>query len=184
VHRAKASDDEATGFAGWLYADLLLGLAVVFLGAGVITLRSLETTDGVGRVTRKPLVTTSTSSTVATSTTLAGEKTKRFYNKALRVTFYTQESARLRTVVDEFIAAEGLRGEPEVALVLLFGSVGDGENPEVGAKRAEALWPRLIADLPSVFSDRALLRPLNNTYLARGQFAAEIYFQYFDEGRE
>lgn len=182
--RGYSSDDEATGFAGWLYADLLLGLAVVFLGAGVITLAGLKSNDDVGRVTGKPLVTTSTSSTVPASTTVPTDKTKRFYNKALQVTFYPQEVERLKAEVEQFIVAEGLRGEPEVALVLLFGSVGQGDSPEVGAKRAESLWPRLIENLPTVFSDRALLRPLNNAYLARGQFSAEIYFQYFaDTGK-
>ena len=76
---------------------------------------------------------------------------------------------------------ESLEGEPEVALVLLFGAVGEGEKPEVGAARASDLWPRLISSMPEIFSERALMRPLNSRYLARGQYSAEIYFQYFDD---
>ena len=43
--RENAEGDESVGLSGWLYTDLMLGLAVVFLGAAVIKIPDLGKTD-------------------------------------------------------------------------------------------------------------------------------------------
>ena len=179
MDRHRSSDDDATGFAGWLYADLLLGLVIVFMGATTVLLVGSTAGDATGVVTNKPLATTTTLSN-STSTSIPSKRVKRFHKVPLEVTFFPQDTQRLKDRIDEFIESEGLAGEPEVALVLLFGRVAANENQEIGAARASKAWPKLIAALPEVFSERALMRPLNSRYLSAGQFSAEIFFQYFD----
>jgi len=55
--------DESVGLSGWLYTDLMLGLAVVFLGAAVIKLSTNDPKDNGASGS-----TTSTSSTTTTTT--------------------------------------------------------------------------------------------------------------------
>lgn len=60
--------DDATGLAGWMYTDLLLGLAVTFLGSVgfVLASRDAPPVDAEGDT---PVVATSTTTTSTTSTT-------------------------------------------------------------------------------------------------------------------
>jgi len=173
-------DDDSTGLAGWLYADLLLGLVVVFLGTVTVLLAGSSTGNGAAFVSDETRATTTVarSSTTTTTTTLPSKKVKTFYKKPLKITFNPDQVQIVRDAVRNFILAESLDGEPEVALVLLFGASSDAD-PNLGASRATRLWPLLIEALPDVFSDRALLRPLNSKYLSPSQFTAEIFFQYF-----
>ena len=55
--------DESVGLSGWLYTDLMLGLAVVFLGAAVIKLSTNDPKDNDASGS-----TTSTTSTTTTTT--------------------------------------------------------------------------------------------------------------------
>lgn len=183
MRRRRTTDEDLTGLAGWLYADLLLGLVVVFLGTVTVVLLGSSAGSGSAAITDRPLVTTTIAKTsTTTSTTLPTKKVKTFYQKALEVRFTPSQTDFIREEVKKFIEVEGLEGEPEVALVLLFGGVSENEDRNNGALRAARLWPELISSLPDIFSDRALLRPLNSKSLSPGVFSAEIFFQYFVDG--
>jgi hypothetical protein len=150
------------------------------MGATTVLLTGSTAGDAAGTVTNKPVVTTTILSKLTTTTTTPSKRVKRFHKVPLVVTFFPQETQKLVDRVGDFIKSQGLAGEPEVALVLLFGRVGANESQEIGATRASDVWPKLIASLPDVFNERALMRPLNSRYLTAGQFSAEIFFQYFD----
>lgn len=76
--RQRTGEDETVGLAGWMYTDLLLGLAVVFLGSIAFAIRASggspanEASDasatGTTEVESEPTTTTSTSSTTTTTT--------------------------------------------------------------------------------------------------------------------
>ena len=76
--RQGTGEDETVGLAGWMYTDLLLGLAVVFLGSIAFAIRASggsptdEQSEGSAtpttEVTSEPTATTSTSSTTTTTT--------------------------------------------------------------------------------------------------------------------
>lgn len=113
--RPTRGEDETVGLAGWMYTDLLLGLAVVFLGsiAFVITATGADGTDAA------PITsTTSSTSTIptTTTTTLPPEECTRLY--AVPQT----DAGRFRVTVlartgDEQLA-EQFRAEVEAQIVV------------------------------------------------------------------
>ena len=66
---ATSGEDETVGLAGWMYTDLLLGLAVVFLGSIGFVLAGRDAVAGDPEESFAPQSTVSTSSTSTTSTT-------------------------------------------------------------------------------------------------------------------
>ena len=66
---AASGEDETVGLAGWMYTDLLLGLAVVFLGSIGFVLAGRDAEVGGPGESSSPQATVSTSSTSSTTTT-------------------------------------------------------------------------------------------------------------------
>ena len=75
--RSPVGEDETVGLAGWMYTDLLLGLAVVFLGSIAFAISATGEPE-VGEAAAPTTSTTSTTSTT-TTTTLPPEECTRLY---------------------------------------------------------------------------------------------------------
>ena len=122
-------EDEAVNLSGWLYADLLLGLAVVFLGAAFIVVKAVD----------EPATATPTTTTEAPRDELeALEKDKR----VLEVQLATNSTA-----LEE---AEGQLATNSTALEEADGVIGDlGDDLEV----AEGVIGDLRDDLEFLFDD-------------------------------
>ena len=122
-------EDEAVNLSGWLYADLLLGLAVVFLGAAFIVVKAVD----------EPATATPTTTTEAPRDELeALEKDKR----VLEVQLATNSTA-----LEE---AEGVIGDLGDDLEVAGGVIGDlGDDLKV----AEGVIGDLRDDLECLFDD-------------------------------
>jgi len=74
-----AGEDETVGLAGWMYTDLLLGLAVVFLGSIAFAITATGQSPDDDGTAGPPASTTTTSSTTST-TTIPPEICDRLYS--------------------------------------------------------------------------------------------------------
>lgn len=155
--RQRANDevDDTPGLAGWLYTDLLLGLAVVFLGAVSFTAVKAE---------EEPASTTSstTSTTTSTSTTLVPPDpctllTDQEGNpNRIRLTFGLGDrlgeefDRQLNDIVRSNLLPDGTR----IGMALVFG----GGSSESSAKQlAERMAEQLTTLRPAVL-DTAVFR--------------------------
>lgn len=185
--------DESSGLAGWLYTDLLLGLAVVFLGTIGFTAMTKE--DETATVTTT--TTTSTTSTT-TTTTIAPDappfqlSCEQFYvdNEYLRDS--VSDSALnegVTRLINEEIAKRGwTRTTARVGFVLLFG--GHRDTPEddgdQGAARAARFQERLRAQVPlladvemnSSGSTRKLYEKKEYRVGGPGEYMMLVFFAY------
>lgn len=147
--------DESSGLAGWLYTDLLLGLAVVFLGTVGFTAMTKE--DETATVTTS---TTTSTTTTTTTTTIAPDappfqlSCEQFYvdNEYLRDSVSDADlTAKVTEKIEAEIANRGwTKTTARVGFVLLFGghrgSATDGADQ--GAGRAKKFQDRIQALVP------------------------------------
>jgi hypothetical protein len=111
-------EDEAVNLSGWLYADLLLGLAVVFLGAAFIVVKAVD----------EPATATPTTTTEAPRDELeALEKDKRVLEVQLATNSTALEEAegQLATNSTALEEAEGVIGDLGDDLEVAEGVIGD-----------------------------------------------------------
>ena len=120
-------EDEAVNLSGWLYADLLLGLAVVFLGAAFIVVKAVD----------EPATATPTTTTEAPRDELeALEKDKRVLEVQLATNSTALEEAegQLATNSTALEEAEGVIGDLGDDLDVAEGVIGDLRDDLEGAE--------------------------------------------------
>lgn len=173
--RPRRREDEATGLAGWLYTDLLLGLAVVFLGAITFTAAAKP----------KPIPTTTTTSTTSTTTTSAPPTTIPAVPCTLRAELYERETRiHLNTLVgddalrDQFnneinnlLFRLALPAQTRVGFALVFGA---GNTDNEGERNAKLTADRLRFLAPDRFGATPV-RPLHDASL-RGAVNIDVFF--------
>ena len=137
--RIRKSDDtdESVGLSGWLYTDLMLGLAVVFLGAIVIKIPALITNDeGETVVASTTTTTTTTTIPIKMCTSLFVPDDQRNDELVVKVhTYYEGQE-----LIDEFKTGLGvlyanLNSRPDVQA---SGFVFDVESTKIGLVLARA----------------------------------------------
>lgn len=152
--RDSSSEDDA-GLAGWLYTDLLLGLAVVFLAGTAFVVPALSSDED----EVEPVPTSSTSSTT-TTTTIPVEYCTSLYSvdgateKEQGIWVVVNKSSDSENVVQQFeeglireLSDESLaliaQGKPvfdadnaKIGLMIAYGGFG-GDQPSVGARDAQ-----------------------------------------------
>ena len=127
--------DESVGLSGWLYTDLMLGLAVVFLGAAVIKLPDLMTNDE-GETVVASTTTTTTTIPIKLCTSLFAPDDQR--NDDLLVKVHTIYEGQ--QLIDEFkfgltVLYDNLNSRPDVQE---SGFVFDVETTKIGLVLARA----------------------------------------------
>ena len=129
--------DESVGLSGWLYTDLMLGLAVVFLGAAVIKLPDvIRNDDGEVVVGTTTSTTTTTTIPIKLCTSLFAPDDER--NDDLLVMVHTNYEGQ--QLIDEFkfglmVLYANLNSRPEVQD---SGFVFDVETTKIGLVLARA----------------------------------------------
>ena len=133
--RIRNSDtaDESVGLSGWLYTDLMLGLAVVFLGAAVI---KLSTNDPKDNDASGSTSTTTTTIPIKLCTSLFAPDDQR--NDDLLVKVHTNYEGQ--QLIDEFkygltVLYDNLNSRPDVQE---SGFVFDVETTKIGLVLARA----------------------------------------------
>jgi hypothetical protein len=161
--------------AGWLFADLLLGFAIIVVAASTGGL------PGKSSSVRAPIPTTTstTSGTSVAPTTVGVEQTPHVieiegsFNAAMSAdaTVSRTELGRMVEVLRQRLVEGGLVGR-RAALVLSFGF-----HPSVGAgqRLAQRFNSRLQESMPDVFGSAAL-RFFDYRSQPAGRVRAEIYF--------
>ena len=131
--RKSGSADESVGLSGWLYTDLMLGLAVVFLGAAVI---KLSTNDPKDNDASGSTSTTTTTIPIKLCTSLFAPDDQR--NDDLLVKVHTNYEGQ--QLIDEFkygltVLYDNLNSRPDVQE---SGFVFDVETTKIGLVLARA----------------------------------------------
>jgi hypothetical protein len=125
--------DESVGLSGWLYTDLMLGLAVVFLGAAVIKLPDLMTNEEGETVVAS---TTTTTIPIKLCTSLFAPDDQRNDDLLVKV----RTSSEGQQLIDEFkygliVLYDNLNSRPDVQE---SGFVFDVETTKIGLVLARA----------------------------------------------
>lgn len=134
--RKGVDTDESVGLSGWLYTDLMLGLAVVFLGATVIKLPDVIRNDDGEVVVGTSTSTTTTTIPIKLCTSLFAPDGQR--NDDLLVEVHTNYEGQ--QLIDEFkfglmVLYANLNSRPEVRD---SGFVFDVETTKIGLVLARA----------------------------------------------
>ena len=131
--RKRGTADESVGLSGWLYTDLMLGLAVVFLGAAVIKLPDLMTNEEGETVVAS---TTTTTIPIKLCTSLFAPDDQRNDDLLVKV----RTSSEGQQLIDEFkygliVLYDNLNSRPDVQE---SGFVFDVETTKIGLVLARA----------------------------------------------
>lgn len=131
--RKSGTADESVGLSGWLYTDLMLGLAVVFLGAAVIKLPDLMTNEEGETVVAS---TTTTTIPIKLCTSLFAPDDQRNDDLLVKV----RTSSEGQQLIDEFkygliVLYDNLNSRPDVQE---SGFVFDVETTKIGLVLARA----------------------------------------------
>ena len=147
--RKRGTADESVGLSGWLYTDLMLGLAVVFLGAAVI---KLSTNDPKDNDASGSTTTTTTTIPIKLSTSLFAPDDQR--NDELLVKVHTNYEGQ--QLIDEFkygltVLYDNLNSRPdvqEIGLVLArAGSSQSGKDTSSNARETRTKLGQLLPDI-------------------------------------
>jgi hypothetical protein len=185
-------EDEASGLAGWMYTDLLLGLAVVFLGSVTLVIFAQtaigddELLDG-DEVALESTTTTSTlppeQCTILYSPSedprdgFSVSLNSRSSDEQLASDFRQRLSERLERENEEVLRPGGdatfVFDELEIGIVFVSGV---GQSSAAGTGLARDTTNRLRALFPSLFRN-TVLRPIWNTSqsLAAGTVNIEVF---------
>ena len=133
--RKSGTADESVGLSGWLYTDLMLGLAVVFLGAAVIKLPDLMTNEE-GETVVASTTTTTTTIPIKLCTSLFAPDDQRNDDLLVKV----RTSSEGQQLIDEFkygliVLYDNLNSRPDVQE---SGFVFDVETTKIGLVLARA----------------------------------------------
>lgn len=165
-------EDEASGLAGWVYTDLLLGLAVVFLGAITLVITAPAIVGGADDDTDEessPAETTTTTSTLPPEICTILYQPAAASDQGIRVDLNSavgdaQLALDFRNRLTERLDAENAQidrtqYEPFVFDELRIGIVivlGAGPDSASGARRSTETTNRLRALFPDLFEGTVL----------------------------
>lgn len=134
-----AEDSDATQLAGWVYADLLLGLMVVFLATiSFIPIDSIS------------------------NQTLAKTNTKQVdsgynYNKGLSLVYSKFDLKAIKSDIQKFITKEDLGPNSQIIFAQILGGYDPKtESPDVGRNRALIYSFKLQNDIDGTFSNSSM----------------------------
>lgn len=147
--------DDAAGLAGWLYTDLLLGLAVVFLGA--ITFTAATKPDESATPTTTPATTASstTTSTTVPPTTVPPEpcglrrETEEKVNRIRLTNAGVSDealAAEFRAKLAEKLGQRGLDPDTVVGFALVFADASSEETAKARARDVALRLQLLVQD--------------------------------------
>ena len=130
-------EDDLSGLAGWMYADLLIGLMVIFLATITfvpnINLLGLSGNSNTG----KPYFYT---------------YARVLEDKPLSILVEDSQIPRLENLISDFKAKNGIGADAKIAYVQIVGSYrADLENREVGVSRALALSQQIEQRYKGIF---------------------------------
>lgn len=179
---SEVDEQEVTGLAGWLYTDLLLGLAVVFLGAITFTVTRPASAEGDGEMGPAASSTSTTSTTTTTTlpepcTVLRPPDDTAGYRLELE-TKLTPEAllGEIQQQLTKIREANGVATDSGVAFALVFG--GGATNAD-GKRNARQFWEdRLLVDevTRDIFGT-TVPRFFHDTSLGRGQVNVDVFLQ-------
>ncbi len=132
-------EEDATGLAGWMYADLLIGLMVIFLA----TITFIPTMDGVvgNSTTGKPFFYT---------------YSRTLEDKPLTILIEDRKIPNLEQVITEFKSANQLTPDARVAFVQIVGSYNEKlETKDAAIARALELSQQLERKYGKIFSSNS-----------------------------
>lgn len=159
--RARRGEDETVGLAGWLYTDLMLGLAVVFLGTIGFTAATKPDESATPTTTTSTSVPVTTTSTIPPTTTLPQPCTLR--PEPVKEDNRIKLSGSSETSPDEFelkvvelLNARSLPADTRIGFALFFGG---GANSDQGQASASKMAATLGSKFPQRF-ESAAVRPL------------------------
>lgn len=179
---SRASDDRPTpyffGAAGWLFADLLLALAVVFLVANSVGQPPLPPTSATPTPTFTPTPSPTPSPTpIPTPTPLPQGLDRNYITVNVRVDYNllaTGDPGTIGAIQQQLLSDPRLAGKSAGLVITLGGSSG-GTN-ENGLDSATRVDDALAASAAqsSLFQD-TVYRPFFNTGASLGQIEVDVY---------
>jgi hypothetical protein len=136
ARRAKATEfEDVTHLAGWMYADLLLALMVIFLATISFVPRLSSTSQGV------------------TSSSSAQTDLGKNYKLGLALVYSSFDPARIDADVRAFKEHESLSANSKILYAQITGGYASGsESAQTGRVRALAFSLKLIQSLPDTFT--------------------------------
>ena len=166
----RRATEDASGLAGWLFTDLLLGLVMIFLSAGAFT--AFKSKDEVAG---------------AETIEICTEYFAAYDEEPLILDFRNEKEALF---VDEKIKEHTTKNykfesKPKVAVGLLYGYYG-GSNENEGNNRAKSFYLKFIDSDPENFPPFDKKREVKNMrfFGSKGRFApvngvqAQLFFVY------
>lgn len=136
---SEAGQEDTTLLAGWMYADLLLGLMVVFLATiSFVPLNSYAS---------KSLVKADYKQT---------EKALNF-NRGISLVYKNIDATSIAQDIQAFKSREGMDNDSEIIFVQILGGYNEAtESQSVGRNRALIYSFKLAQDSPGLFSTAAV----------------------------
>ena len=153
--------DESVGLSGWLYTDLMLGLAVVFLGAAVLKFPSEARDENGGIVVATTTTTTTTLPPIELCSALYAPEGKRDDNLLVRVQKNTTSEKKKEEFMSGLQVLYTTLNSKE--FFVTNGIVLDIESTKIGLILAQAGWngigPGTQSDATKLRGELALLLP-------------------------
>jgi hypothetical protein len=135
---SSTDEDDLSGSAGWMYADLLIGLMVVFL-ATITFVPATNNLMGTG--------------TKATGNQYFYTYSRVIQDKPLSILIEDNQLPDLVKLISDFKARNGIAQDATVAYVQIVGAYRSNlENQQSGVSRALALSQRIENEYHSLFS--------------------------------
>ena len=170
----RRATEDASGLAGWLFTDLLLGLVMIFLSAAAFTaFKSKDEVASVGASVETFEVCT--------------EYFAAYDEEPLILDFKSEEEASLiDEKIKEHIAKNYKFGsKPEVAVGLIYGYYGESDDNE-GNNRAKSFYLKFVESDPENFKPFDEKREVKNMkfFGSKGRFApvngvqAQLFFVF------
>lgn len=150
--------EDATLLAGWMYADLLLGLMVIFLAT----------------ISFVPLDNFISSTLVKTNYKQVDRGFN--FNRGLSLVYDEYNSKALSSDIQAFKDKERLSADTEIIFAQVLGGFDiKTESPEAGRNRALAYSFKLGADMPDLFANAATVAGADDS-LKKTEIALRLTF--------
>jgi len=150
--------EDATLLAGWMYADLLLGLMVIFLAT----------------ISFVPLDNFISSTLVKTNYKQVDRGFN--FNRGLSLVYDEYNSKALSSDIQAFKDKERLSADTEIIFAQVLGGFdAKTESPEAGRNRALAYSFKLSADMPDLFANAATVAGADDS-LKKTEIALRLTF--------
>jgi hypothetical protein len=150
--------EDATLLAGWMYADLLLGLMCIFLAT----------------ISFVPLDNFISSTLVKTSYKQVDRGFN--FNRGLSLVYDEYNSKALSADIQAFKDKERLSADTEIIFAQVLGGFDSKtESPEAGRNRALAYSFKLSADMPDLFANAATVAGADDS-LKKTEIALRLTF--------